>query len=232
MNIVTSARAMPLLHHTYVCVAATVILALSFIVLEPVVSAAASANDIFTVRQQINEEISFTVNAADVVMNGAIGGITGGVATGTTQTVVRTNSAQGYNMTIAFSNSPAMQGETTGNTSIRDYGTSTAAEPTMAIAASTSAQFAYTVTASTTSDVDPSFRHNSSTCGHSGGTNAANTCFKGPDTSPFTIINRATSAGTGATTTMTFVVVVPSNPALTVDEDYYTATATLTAVTN
>ncbi len=233
MKLFTTARQLPYFEHMTACIAATLIVASLFVLLEPIVSIGASASDTFTVRQQITEEISFTVAAADVTMNGTIGGITGGSATGTTQAVVRTNSAGGYNMTVAFANDPAMLGETTGNTGIRDYGTSTAAEPTYNFNASTSAQFAYTVSASSTSDLDNSFRDNGSAiCNVANVTDTANRCWKGPSTSPFTIINRTTAAGSGATTTLTFVVLVPSNPSPQLEEDFYTATATLTATTN
>jgi hypothetical protein len=49
-------------------------------------------------------------------------------------------------------------------------------------------------------------------------------------TSNYRIINRSTPAGEGATTSMTFRVQVPSSPSPALDEDFYTATATLTAV--
>lgn len=201
---------------------------LAFGILEPTVSRAVT--DEFTIRQQITDEISFLVPAANVTMVGSIAGITGGNATGTTFAVVQTNSPTGYTMNISFLNNPAMLGETTGSTAIRDYGTSTAAEPTFVYNASTSAQFAYTVSASTTSDVDQSFRDNGSVC-NTGSGDVANACWKGPSTSNFQIINRTTSANSGATTSIQFRVSVPNNPSPALEEDFYTATATLTAVT-
>ncbi len=196
--------------------------------LEPIATrAAASATDTFTIRQEITDEITFQTAAADVTMVGSIQGVSGGQATGTTYAVVRSNSSSGFTIDIAFDNNPAMLGETTGNTSIRNYGVP-GAEPTYGFNASTSAQFAYTVSASTTSDLDPSFLNNGSACNTGAGFNA-NTCWKGPSTSNFRIVNRSTSAPSGATTTLTFRVLVPSNPVPGVDEDFYTATATLTA---
>jgi len=206
---------------------------MTFLVLEPTVSRGVvpSTTDVFTIRQQITDEISFLVPAADVTMVGPIAGITGGNATGTTFAVIQTNSPTGYTMDISFLNSPAMLGETTGSISIRNYGTSTAAEPTFAFTASTSALFAYTVSASTTSDLDNSFRDNGTICNVANVTDAANACWKGPTTSNFRIINRTTSANSGATTSIQFRVNVPNNPSPAVEEDFYTATATLTAVT-
>lgn len=195
--------------------------------LEPVVGRAQVTDD-FTIRQQITDEISFLVPAANVTMAGSIQGLTGGYATGTTYAVVRTNSSTGYTMDIAFSNSPAMRGETTLSTAIRNFG-DTAGEPSFTFGASTSAQFGYTVAASSTTDLDQSFLDNGSACNQSGGSYTANRCWKAPSTTNFRIVNRSSSAGTGATTTLVFHVAVPNNPSPAVDEDFYTATATLTA---
>ena len=199
----------------------------SFPCLEPVVSQAVPS--IFSVRQQITGEISFLVPPTNIVMNGALAGITGGTATGTTYAVVQTNQATGYTMDISFQNSPAMLGETTGSTAIKNYGSTT--EPTYGFFASTSAQLAYTVSASTTSDLDQSFLNNGSAC-NAGAGFTANTCWQGPtSTSNYRIISRSTAASTGATTTLQFKVHVPLNPSPVLQSDFYTATATLTAVT-
>lgn len=209
-------------------VAATFLIAVSFVFVEPIVSQAATASDAFTVRQQVTAEISFTVNAPDVTMIGAIGGVTGGTATGTTQTVVRTNSAGGYTMDIKFSNSPAMLGEAGGGTGIKDYDEA-GAEPDYSFIASTSATFGYTVSATTSTDLDPSFLNGGVSCG--AGTYSVDKCWKGPSTADYRVINRNSSATSGATTTFTFLVKVPNNPVPAVNSDFYTATATLTAIT-
>ena len=201
-------------------------LAFLFLSLEPTVSQAVTST--FTVRQQITSEISFLVSAANVTMAGTLAGITGGNATGTTYAVIQTNQATGYTMDIAFSNSPAMLGEVTGSTAIRNYGSTT--EPTYNFFASTSAVFAYTVNASTTSDIDQSFLNNGSAC-NAGAGQTANTCWMGASTTNFRIINRGSAALTGATTSLQFKVNVPSNPSPGLQADFYTATATLTAVT-
>jgi hypothetical protein len=211
-----------------IAVAAVMVVALVFILAEPIVSRSASATDIFTITQNIGEEISFLVAAADVTMTGTLGGLVGGNATGTTFAVVRTNSSGGYVMDIRFDNNPAMLGSSTGSTAIRDYGTTT--EPSFNFVASTSAQFGYTVSASTTADLDPSFRDNGTAC-NTGASDASNRCWKGPQPTDFRIISRSTSAAFGATTTIQFVVNVPNNPIPAVEEDFYIATATLTAIT-
>ena len=198
-----------------------------FLVLEPTVSQAVTSQ--FSIRQQVQSEISFTLNAANVTMAGALLGITGGSATGSVSVAVLTNSTTGYTMDVSFQNSPAMIGEVTNSTAIRNYGSST--EPTYLFFGSTSAQFAYTVQASSSSDLDPSFLNNGSAC-NTGTTMAANTCWMGASTTNFRIINRNTAAATTtATTTLLFKVQIPSNPNPVVISDFYTATATLTAVT-
>jgi hypothetical protein len=199
-----------------------------YVLSEPIVGrTAATAQDTFLVRQQITDEISFQTTAADVTMAGSIQGVSGGQATGSTFAVVRSNSNSGFTIDLAFENNPAMLGETTGNTGIRNYGPSP--EPTYGFNSSTSAQFAYTVSASSSSDLDPSFLNNGSTDCNSGSTYTPYQCWKGPATTDFRIINRNSSAPNGATTTLTFRIVVPSNPSPALDEDFYTATATLTA---
>jgi hypothetical protein len=214
----------------YAVTAVTIAAVLFSVVLEPTIGrAAASANDTFTIRQEITDEISFLVTAADVTMVGPIQGVTGGTATGTTLAVVRSNSNSGYTLDIAFSNSPAMRGETTLSTAIRNFASSSnMIEPNFTFTASTAAMFGYTVAASTTSDLDQSFLNNGSIC-NAGAGFTANTCWMSPSTTNFRVVNRPTSAPTGATTSFTFRVTVPSNPSPAVDEDFYQATATLTA---
>ena len=213
--------------YTLVTLTATAILFLSF---EPTVSHSGFASpNTFTVSQQILGEISFLVTTPNVTMNGAINGLTGGTATGSTQAVVQTNSATGYTMDITFgSSTPAMLGNVTGGTGIRDYAASTTGA-TFAFVASTSAVFAYTVSASNTLDVAQAFRDDGTLCGVSTG-DTANACWRGPTTTAVRIVSRTSAATNGATTTIQFRVNVPNNPSPSVNADTYTATATLTAV--
>ena len=207
-----------------IAISGFLLLVLSFAVLEPAISLAQTST--FSVRQQVTSEVSFSTSAANVTMAGSLAGLTGGNATGTTLVAVQTNSATGYNMTIAFTNNPAMRGETTGSTAIGNYGTTT--EPTFNFFASTSAVFAYSVYASTTADLDQSFKSNGSAC-NTGAASTANTCWMGASTTAFQIIARTTAATTTpATTTVQFRVNIPNNPTPAVQSDFYTATATLT----
>ena len=206
-------------------VSGILLLAISFTLLEPTISLAQTS--IFTIRQQVTAELSFTVPAANVTMVGALAGITGGNATGTTYAVVLTNNTNGYAMDIAFSGTPAMRGEVTNSTSIVNYGSTT--EPAFVFVPSTSAVFAYTVNASTTADLDQSFKNNGVAC-NAGAAFTANTCWMAPSTTNFRIISRSSAATTTATTTIQFRVNIPNNPVPAVNSDFYTATATLTLV--
>jgi hypothetical protein len=207
-----------------VTVACVALLMASIMVFEPALGMAVT--DTFTIQQTVSSEISFLVPAADVTMAGALAGITGGTATGTTFAVVRTNNNSGYTMDIAFSTSTALRGNTTNSQSIRDYVT---VEPTYAFTASSAALFAYTVSASTTTDVDQSFLNDGSNC-NTGSSSTLDTCWMGASTTNFRIVSRATEAGTGATTTIKFKVHIPGTASPAVTEDTYTATATLTAL--
>lgn len=217
---------------------AVLLMMASFFLLEPTVGQAVNSQN-FTIRQQITDQISFTVEPSNVTMDGNIQGLTGGNATGTTYAVVRTNSAGGYIMSIAFTNNGtpnAMLGETTASESIRDYASTTApasTEPDLLFWASTSAMFAYTVGSTTDgsspSDLDDSFKDNGSTCNQGAGSFTFNRCWKTPTVAGYQIVNRGSSAPDGATTTIQFKVHVPNTPNPSLDSDWYTATATLTA---
>jgi len=102
----------------------------------------------------------------------------------------------------------------------------------------TQGEFAYTVSASNTPDLDQTFLDNgTNTCGTGSlDTGGNSTCwFNASSTGPGAtiaepIINRTSpTLATGATTTIFFRVELPSNPNPTIALDTYTATATLTA---
>lgn len=214
-------------------VAVVAFCAVAFFMAEPSVSRGqASDTASFYVRQTITGESSFLVNPSNVTMAGDISGLTGGQATGTTQFVVISNNSSGYYVEIAFENNgteEAMIGDVSASEAIRDYGAGVT-EPTYNFTASTAAQFAYSVAASTSNHADQSFLSN--------GTNACNTgstpsgggnafCWKAPTTSAFQIIDTTSASVSGATSTLYFSVVVPSGADPTPVADTYTATATL-----
>ena len=164
-------------------------------------------------------------------MNGTIAGHTGGNTYGTTTVRVLTNDSSGYTMSIQASSSPAMQGQYQGG-SIANYTPAVAGRPDYAYSVPTGEEFAYTVTASTTSDLAQKFLDNGSTCNTgSSDTGGATSCWYGLSTTATTTIVRATATPiSGATTTINFRVTVNSGSSL--PEDTYAATTTLTVVTN
>ncbi|MCF7816120.1 MAG: hypothetical protein K9M10_00650 [Candidatus Pacebacteria bacterium] len=216
-------------------VAAVLILSLgviSFFAFEPSIGRAVTSGP-FSVTQEITNEISFLVNATNVTMAGTIAGITGGYATGTTVAVVRTNNATGYNMTLGFSSTTAMKLNNASST-ISNYTPAVGGVPDYGWVDNSSgqaAEFGYTVRASTTSEVDPSFMSNGSTLCNTGTTESDNKCWLNPNNTPETIINTSGSVA-GSTTTIKFKVAVPNAPSPALPSGFYVATGTLTAVTN
>ena len=136
-------------------------------------------------------------------------------------------------MTIAFAENgtvQTMKGDVSGDSGIRDY-PAVAGEPDYLFStASTASVFAYTIDAADELDIDPSFIDDGADCNQAGTFTLGN-CWMEPATTTFKIIDRAGSASTGATSTVYFRVHVPNNPNPALEEDTYTATATLTAVT-
>ena len=223
-------------------VAAILIFALgvvSFFAFEPSVGQAITSNN-FSVTQQITSEISFLVQPANVTMVGTIAGLSGGYATGTTVVSVNTNNSTGYNMTVHFATtsvagSPAMVASSTSATSsyISNYTPSVVGVPDYNWIDNTSggsAEFGYTVNASTSVELAAAFKNNSTLC-NTGSTVTADRCWLNPSTTPKQIINSTTANGS-STTTLKFKVAVPNAPSPALPSGYYTATGTLTATTN
>jgi len=216
--------------------AAVLALALSYFALEPTLSHSQDSDE-FLVQQSITPEISFIAEADDITMSPSIPGQTGGFSSGTTSVRVLTNDTAGFTMTMHFSDDVAMQGDTTTG-EIPNYipdAVGTADFGWQAPPANT-AEFGYTVGASTTDDLALRFKNDgSSTCG-TDGTNTNFSCFFNPTSSvpnATTLINRdSETPSSGATSSIAFRVQVQNNPSPAIPEDLYTATATLTATTN
>ncbi len=206
-----------------------VMLFASFVLFEPVVGRAAT--DVFTVSQTITAEISFSTPATDVTMSPSIAGLTGGISNGSTDVVVTTNNSTGYNMTIQFSSSTAMY-RNGGGGEIENYVATTVPDYNFD-STQIYGQFGYSVYSATDGgDIDPSFLDNGSACG-SGTSNTAQCWLAPSSTAAETIVNRTSATPTGgATTTLQFRIDVPNNPNPVIPAGTYTATATLTAVTN
>jgi len=208
------------------------LLSASFFVLEPRIGHGAESID-FRIRQTITDETAFSVDPANVTMQGNIAGITGGTATGTTGFTVTSNNASGYSVTIDFFDNAgayAMRGDDDGGAQIRDYAAGSGT-PTFNLTASTAAQFAFSVHSSSSADTAAPFWTNGAGTCASGSGSSAGKCWKMPDTNPIEVVDRTTAAPSGANSTLYFKVHVPNtpNPALTAQT--YTATATLSVVT-
>lgn len=217
---------------------ATVIIAmlgmLAFLSFEPTVGrgAATGSEGEFIVTQTIGDAISFVVAPGDVSMVSSIDGLTGGAATGTTYAAVRTNAPAGYNMTLTFSSTTAMN-RAGGSGYINNYTPATVTVPDYDWVDNSSgqpAEFGYTVNASSTPELDQTFQNTGSTC-NSAGSQDANKCWLNPSTTAQIIIN-TTAATAGSTSTITFRVSVPSSPSPALTSGNYVATGTLTATTN
>lgn len=208
------------------------IFAATFFMAEPQVSYGDQSVD-FTVRQVVLDETSFLVPPANVTMTGPINGLTGGNATGTTQFVVRSNNPDGYNVEISFSDTDAdghaMRGDISGTGEIRNYSGEVGGVPSFGFTASSAAQFAYSVYSSSTADTVAAFKNNGSNACNST-TQTIGRCWKAPNISPFTIVTRGAPAPTGATSTIYFVVNVPSGATPAPTAQTYTATATLSVL--
>lgn len=212
----------------------SMMLCFAFVGFEPIASRA-QTQDQFTVSQTITGEVSFLVSATDVTLSPSLSGITGGTSNGGTQVRIHTNDTSGYTLTLKASSSAGMIGNVSSDV-IPALSSTTAGVPDFGFDSTTvsanTARFAYTVEASSTTDLDPSFRDNGSVC-NTGAGDTVDKCWLNASTTNETIINRSTSTpASGSTTTLKFRVVLQSNPSPSLSEDTYVATTTLTATTN
>lgn len=155
-------------------------------------------------------------------MTPSIPGISGGIANGSTTVTVTTDSPAGYQMTIAASQSPAMQ---KGSDTISDY-IPVGGDPDFAfITDAVDAQLGYSPSGV---DITSRFKDNGVSC-NAGTSETALACWDGLSTSAVEIVRR-TSANTpnGSTTTVNFRVGIGGSVVQT--GGTYTATTTLTAV--
>lgn len=171
-------------------------------------------------QQMVTSFISMTAASA-VTMSPSIPGVTGGTANGSTTVTVTTDSAAGYELTIASQDAPAMK---KGTDSIDDYIPGGAPDYSFTFGAAES-RFGYSPSGI---DTVSRFRDDGASC-NTGSGETALACWDGLSTTPEPIA-RATGANTpnGATTTIYFRVGIGgsvSQPAGT-----YLATTTLTAI--
>jgi hypothetical protein len=165
--------------------------------------------------------ISMTA-VSPVVMSANLGGITGGVANGTTSVAVFTDSPSGYQLTISAENSPAMQ---KGGDTIADYVPIADPLPDMSFSLNVNdVHFGFSPSGS---DVTQRWLNDTSDCGV--GTNSTPlVCWDGLSTSEKVIAQGLANHPTGATTTLRFKLGIGGGVAVPAG-DYY-ATTTLTAL--
>lgn len=171
-------------------------------------------------QQMVNTFISMSA-ASSVTMTPSIPGVSGGVANGSTTVTVITDSAAGYQLSIAAAQGPAMQKDAD---SIADYVPGGNPDFTFTTGASDS-HFGYSPSGV---DVAVRFKDNGGTCGV-GGLDTALACWDGLDTSDETIALRSgANTPNGSTTTINFRVGVGGS--VVQSEGVYTATTTLTVL--
>lgn len=215
------------------------LLTIAFMAIEPIVSRA-QVSDEFTITQVVNDAIGFAVVTADVSMVGTLDGLIGGTSYGTTTARVTTNNGTGYNMTIQFSSTTAMQIDGgTDYISNYVYSTGTATYPSGYDITQANAQFGFSVNASNTSDISPVFTSDGSgSCGTANnGTFAVNDCWRGASSTDeayetVLIDTSAQTPASGSTSTVQFRITIPNGPTPAVPNGIYVATATLTATEN
>ncbi len=159
----------------------------------------------------------------DVVLDGSIGGFTGGTSTGSTTVTVITDSPSGYQLTLEAENNPAMQREGGGD-DIADYDAGPVADFFFNIGSS-QALLGYSPSGV---DIVQAFKDNGSAC-NVDTADDVDACWDGLTTTAVPIADAGVpNHPDGATTTVYFQLVVSANAGLL--EGFYTATATLTAL--
>ena len=158
----------------------------------------------------------------DVVMDGSLGGFTGGTSTGSTTVTVITDSPSGYQLTISAED-PEMQREGGGD-EIAYYDAGPVSDFFFTIGAER-ALLGYSPSGV---DIVQAFKDNGSVCNVDTADNV-NACWDGLTVAAVPIADSGIpNHPDGATTTVYFQVVVSENAGLI--EGFYTATATLTAL--
>ncbi len=174
--------------------------------------------------QQMNTVYLAMTAAANVTMSPSLAGVTGGTANGSAVTTVTTDDAAGYELYYKASSSPAMKGNTSGD-SIANY-VPTTSDPDFTFSVpSSAAEFGFTPEGT---DIANKYRDNGSTC-NTGTNDTADACWNAVPTTNELIAKR-TSANTpsGTATTLKFRITIGSSGFKL--EDTYTATTTITAL--
>lgn len=170
--------------------------------------------------QQMQEVYLALSAVADVTMAPAIGGVSGGTATGSTEVTATTDNRAGYSLSIQAENNPAM---VSGAYTIADY--IPAGDPDFTFSTgATESHFGYSPEGD---DIVERFTDNGGICNNGAGSDTTDRCWDGLTTSPVGI---AAGGGAnhpdGATTTVKFQVGVGGS--VNQEPGTYVATTTLT----
>ena len=172
--------------------------------------------------QQLDTNFIAISSVASVSMTPAIPGITGGTANGSTTVTVTTDSPAGYELSIAASQSPALQ---KGSDSIADYVPGGAPPDFSFTTGSTQAHFGYSPSGA---DIVARFKDNGSAC-DVGSSDTALACWDGLDVSDEAIARGSGSnVPSGVPTVLYFRVGVGGSVGQA--SGSYVATTTVTAI--
>ncbi len=173
--------------------------------------------------QQMHESYISISGFTAVTMSPSIPGISGGFSNGSTTLTVVTDSASGYMLQVASSESPAMQ---KGVDTIADYAPQSSDPDYSFTTAAADAHFGYTPEGI---DIVTRFKDNGVTC-NAGAGDTALACWDGMSIAGETIARRTNANNpNGSTTTLNFRVGIGGS--VLQPPGSYTATTTLTALT-
>jgi hypothetical protein len=182
-----------------------------------------SSSFILTAGFQQQPEVTLALTGgSNVMMDAAIGGVTGGTSNGSTTVVASTNGAAGYQLTIQASQSPAMQ--STSSDTIADYVPAGASPDLNFTTSASEAHFGFSPFGP---DVTDRYRVSGGVCGS--GSASSTACWDGLSITPITIASQAgANAPAGASTTLYFRVGVGGS--VIQSPGTYTATTTVTLI--
>ena len=192
-----------------------------------------SVDEEFTITQEVSSEISFEVPPIDITMDTTITGLTGGTSDGSTTFRVATNNSSGYNVTLEFETNT--DGQVLVFNDDNDIAFSNIdATPVFDLLEPSSsgeeALFGYSVFGE---NVANGLGTDGGSCGGTTGTESACFSMHPSPSSAFVIIDTSTSTRpTGEENGLAFRAVSGPDPDPTLPSGTYTATATLTALTN
>lgn len=173
--------------------------------------------------QQMHESYISISGFTAVAMSPSIPGISGGFSNGSTTVLVVTDSASGYMLQVAGSQSPAMQ---KGSDTIADYAPQGSDPDYSFITNAADAHFGYTPEGI---DIAARFKDNGVSC-NAGIGDTSLACWDGLSTTDETVARRTNANNpSGSTTTLNFRVGVGGS--VLQPPGSYTATTTLTALT-